>query len=82
MGIIQPYPGSIREATKVSRMAISDTVETDQTEIACDGDGGALGHPRVYVNLGAWGENWCPYCSRHFITREKAAQKAAKAASG
>ncbi len=27
------------------------TVDTDR--VACDGGGGALGHPKVYLNLGA-----------------------------
>jgi uncharacterized Zn-finger protein len=33
--------------------------------VACDG--GALGHPRVYLNLGPEGEIDCPYCGRHYV---------------
>jgi uncharacterized Zn-finger protein len=44
-----------------------ETVETDQTAVACDGPGGALGHPRVFLNLAPAGRVECPYCSRLFI---------------
>lgn len=31
--------------------------------VSCDGGGGALGHPKVYINLDKAGEpNVCPYC--------------------
>ena len=29
-----------------------EIVETDTTRVACDGGGGALGHPRVYLEMG------------------------------
>jgi uncharacterized Zn-finger protein len=46
------------------------TVDTDR--VACDGGGGALGHPKVYLNLGADGHVECPYCSRLYKLREGA----------
>ncbi len=42
-----------------------ETVESDSIEVSCDG-GGALGHPRVYLNMGEKGEVECPYCDRKF----------------
>jgi uncharacterized Zn-finger protein len=45
------------------------TVETDR--VACDG-GGALGHPKVYLNLGDARRVECPYCSRLYVLREGA----------
>ena len=33
---------------------------------ACDGGGGALGHPRVYLTMGSQTQITCPYCSRTF----------------
>ncbi|MDQ1154920.1 zinc-finger domain-containing protein [Brevundimonas sp. SORGH_AS_0993] len=35
--------------------------------VACDGGGGALGHPLVYLDMG--GEDFveCPYCDRRFV---------------
>ncbi|MDP9127873.1 MAG: zinc-finger domain-containing protein [Pseudomonadota bacterium] len=41
------------------------TVETDT--LHCDGGTGALGHPRIYMTMGAEGTVDCPYCSRHFV---------------
>jgi uncharacterized Zn-finger protein len=46
------------------------TVDTDR--VACDGGGGALGHPKVYLNLGPEGHVEFPYCSRLYKQREGA----------
>lgn len=46
------------------------TVSTKR--VACDGGGGALGHPKVYLNLGPDGHVECPYCSRLYKLREGA----------
>ncbi|RMB02017.1 zinc-finger domain-containing protein [Eilatimonas milleporae] len=35
--------------------------------VACDGDEGPLGHPRVYLNMGTDGRVVCGYCDRLFI---------------
>jgi len=35
--------------------------------VACDGGEGALGHPRVFLNLGDDDRVECPYCDRLFI---------------
>ena len=44
---------------------------TDAT-VACDGGGGALGHPAVYLKIGPSREIVCPYCSRHYVLAEGA----------
>jgi uncharacterized Zn-finger protein len=49
-----------------------EIVETDEMTVACNGSGGALGHPRVYLNLAPSGQVECPYCSRVFINRKHA----------
>ena len=46
-----------------------EIVETDQTRVACDGDGGALGHPRVYLEMGDEAFVECPYCDRRFVLK-------------
>ena len=46
------------------------TVDTDR--VACDGGGGPLGHPKVYLNLGEAGRVECPYCSRLYKLAEGA----------
>lgn len=44
-----------------------ETITVEQQRIACDG--GPLGHPKVYLNLGPKGEVDCPYCGRHFVLK-------------
>jgi uncharacterized Zn-finger protein len=50
-----------------------ETIEVEQTRVACNGGGGALGHPRVYLTLSREGHIDCPYCGRHFVLKEGAA---------
>jgi uncharacterized Zn-finger protein len=45
------------------------TVET--TTVRCDGGGGPLGHPAVYLKIPDR-EVVCPYCSRRFVLAEGA----------
>jgi uncharacterized Zn-finger protein len=35
--------------------------------VSCDGGGGALGHPKVWYELGSDGEVECLYCGRVFV---------------
>ena len=46
-----------------------EVIEVEVDVVSCDGGGGALGHPLVYLNLGTAGEVECPYCDRKFILR-------------
>jgi len=48
-----------------------ETVYVNNAMVSCDGSGGALGHPKVYLNLSADGEIECPYCSRLFVHESK-----------
>jgi uncharacterized Zn-finger protein len=50
-------------------MGPSETIYIDEMVAACNGGGGPLGHPRVYLNLAPAGRAECPYCSRVFIYR-------------
>jgi uncharacterized Zn-finger protein len=54
-----------------------ETIYIDTMVAACNGGGGPLGHPKVYLNLSAEGKVECPYCSRLFVHRShKPADKA------
>ncbi|MBN9591864.1 MAG: zinc-finger domain-containing protein [Alphaproteobacteria bacterium] len=44
----------------------------DDTRIACDGGRGALGHPRVFLEIGKGNFIDCPYCDRRFKLRDGA----------
>jgi uncharacterized Zn-finger protein len=48
-----------------------EIIETDSTRVSCDGDGdgGALGHPRVYLEMGDEDFVECPYCDRRFVLK-------------
>jgi uncharacterized Zn-finger protein len=46
-----------------------EIIEVDNTRVACDGVGGALGHPKVYLEMGDEGFVECPYCDRRFVLR-------------
>ena len=50
------------DSTEIEQAFISDSKQVD-----CDGDGGADGHPKVYLNMGDQGQAVCPYCSRTFV---------------
>jgi uncharacterized Zn-finger protein len=45
----------------------TETVFVTSDRVACDGNGDALGHPRVWLTLGTDGEIVCPYCSRRYV---------------
>lgn len=46
----------------------TEIIETEDSTVACDGGGGALGHPRVFLTL-VEGRVMCPYCSRLFVLK-------------
>jgi NADH dehydrogenase (ubiquinone) Fe-S protein 6 len=35
--------------------------------VSCDGGGGPLGHPRIFINLDKPQINWCTYCGLPFV---------------
>lgn len=54
-----------------------ETKTVHHEEVACEGSGGALGHPRVFLHIDrSVGSVTCPYCSRHFVLEEGAAHHA------
>ena len=44
-----------------------ETITVAGKGVDCDGGGGVLGHPKVYLNLGEDGETACPYCGRRYV---------------
>ncbi|KAF2685196.1 NADH-ubiquinone oxidoreductase [Lentithecium fluviatile CBS 122367] len=39
---------------------------THERVVACDGGGGPLGHPKIFINLDKPKINWCTYCGLPF----------------
>lgn len=46
-----------------------EIIEVSKHTVSCDGGGGVLGHPLVYLNLGDNGRVDCPYCDRQFVLK-------------
>lgn len=46
---------------------INDTVTVNSAKVSCDGGEGALGHPRVFLNMGDKDSVQCTYCGRTFV---------------
>ena len=47
-----------------------EVIEVTARRVACDGGGGALGHPRVWMTI-PFATGWvdCGYCDRRFVLR-------------
>lgn len=48
----------------------TEIIDVDQPVVACDGGGGTLGHPRVFLRI-EHHEVMCPYCSRLYVYRKR-----------
>ncbi len=49
-----------------------EILEVLTRRVSCDGIGGALGHPRVYLEMGDETFVECPYCDRRFVLQSGA----------
>jgi uncharacterized Zn-finger protein len=52
-----------------------ETIHVTERVVACDGGGGPLGHPRVFLRIEDQSVV-CPYCSRLFVLEEGAGHAA------
>ncbi len=52
-----------------------EVIQVTSREVACNGGGGALGHPKVFLHIDRDKDNTvvCPYCSRTYAYLESAA---------
>ncbi len=55
---------------------VIEEIKVDSKTVACDGGGGQLGHPRVFLAIDESGRVTCPYCGQIFVLA------AGKASSG
>jgi len=47
-----------------------EVIDVNSLEVVCDGGGGPLGHPRVFLHIDQdKGEITCPYCSRNYVLK-------------
>lgn len=45
-----------------SKENVKGPVIVSQSRVACDGGGGALGHPKTYLDMGTDTQVTCKYC--------------------
>lgn len=51
-------------------MSAIETIAVENLKVRCDGGGGPLGHPRVYLHIEVEsGKIVCPYCSRTYVLK-------------
>ena len=46
---------------------VFEEIQVTENTVKCNGGGGALGHPAVYLTLEKSGKIVCPYCSRTYV---------------
>jgi uncharacterized Zn-finger protein len=61
---VEPMPA---EPALTPNLPAPEVIAVRSKRIACDGVGGALGHPRVYLEMGEASFVECPYCDRRFV---------------
>ena len=54
-------------------MEPAEIIHVNSTVVGCDGGGGPLGHPKVYLEMGDEGFVECPYCDQRFVLKAGAA---------
>ena len=54
-------------ASHPERNDAPEVVSVRSKRVACDGVGGALGHPRVFMEMGEDNFVECLYCDRKFV---------------
>ena len=59
---------------------VPEIVFVENSRVSCAGEGGALGHPLVWLQMGAEGFADCGYCDRRFILAGGPADKRSDAA--
>jgi len=61
----KPSPGEPEPAAADA----PEVIVVEGHRASCDGGGGALGHPKVYYELGEHDYVDCGYCDRRFVRR-------------
>ena len=68
---------SAKGSPRRRRLAVEppETIEVESRDVTCDG--GPMGHPRVFLNMGHDDHIDCPYCGRRYALKAGAAAPAA-----
>ncbi len=60
-------PAIIPNLSRKMPVEVPEIVHVSTSRVSCDGGGGALGHPRVYLEMGDENFVECPYCDKRFV---------------
>jgi uncharacterized Zn-finger protein len=60
-------PRTDAQATAIAGPPPPEEIVVKSRRVACDGVGGALGHPRVWLEMGEADFVECGYCDRRFV---------------
>jgi uncharacterized Zn-finger protein len=63
----KPVPNRAPVAIEVDSIPPAEVIAVRSRRVSCDGVGGALGHPRVWLEMGGDGFVECGYCDRRFV---------------
>jgi uncharacterized Zn-finger protein len=61
---VEPAPA---KPALIPNLPAPEIITVWSKRISCDGVGGALGHPRVYLEMGEADFVECAYCDRRFV---------------
>ncbi|XP_033095704.1 NADH dehydrogenase [ubiquinone] iron-sulfur protein 6, mitochondrial-like [Anneissia japonica] len=59
----------VNENFAIDMIADEPPTEVDARHVWCNGGGGPLGHPKVYINLDPEGPHSCGYCGLRFVKK-------------
>jgi uncharacterized Zn-finger protein len=62
----RPEPAPQRPSL-IPDLPAPEVIQVRSGRVSCDGVGGALGHPRVWLEMGEADFVECPYCDRRFV---------------
>ncbi len=60
---------SVQNPSGKSAVPAPEIIEVNSTRVMCEGIGGALGHPRVYLEMGEKDFVECGYCDRRYVLK-------------
>lgn len=63
----KPVPAEAPVPINADAVPPPEVITVRSCRVACDGVGGALGHPRVWLEMGDDAYVECGYCDRRFV---------------
>jgi uncharacterized Zn-finger protein len=59
----------VDDRINIKAIPAPEIIEVQTTRVKCDGGGGPLGHPLVYLEMGDEDFVECGYCDRRFVLK-------------